>query len=220
MRGQAYLCFTLCRQAWLASFRVRYITIREADKYSEDLNELCVCVGGVCHLEAKQTCQRWLIHSRFNKDAIHYKLLRSANVRVSHSPAIIVPVIGRHMEPGGWSEERGREGDRKGDAWSLGGARQQKRAETAALSTVHTIKALWNKRSGGGEVPKKTPSLQRSEGLHSFGARGFSLSGNAAAQLWKQRVKHELSTQPCIYLEAFTDARWPSHSALLWGWSE
>lgn len=59
------------------------------------------------------------------------------------------------MEPGGWSEERGREGDRKGDASSLGGARQQKRAETAALSTVHTIKALWNKRSGGGEVPKK-----------------------------------------------------------------
>ncbi|KAL7401058.1 hypothetical protein ABVT39_022180 [Epinephelus coioides] len=60
-------------------------------------------------------------------------------------------MIGRHMEPGGGSEERQRERER--EAWSLCGAQQQKRAETAALSTVHTIKDL-ERGSGGGEVPK------------------------------------------------------------------
>lgn len=69
---------------------------------------------------------------------------------MAHSPDIIAVMIGRHMEPGGWSEEMGRGG---GGSWSLSGAHQQKRAETAALATVHTIKDL-EQGSVGGEVPK------------------------------------------------------------------
>lgn len=42
---------------------------------------------------------------------------------------------------------------REEDVWSRSRAHQQKRAETAALSTVHTIKDL-EQGSGGGEVPK------------------------------------------------------------------
>lgn len=68
---------------------------------------------------------------------------------MAHSSAIIAVMIGLHMEPGGGSEER----ERGGDAWSLSAAHQQKRAETAALSTVHTIKDL-EQGSVGGEVPK------------------------------------------------------------------
>lgn len=54
------------------------------------------------------------------------------------SLAIITIMIGRHMEPGGGS-------DRTGDAWSLSRASQQKRAETAALPTVHTPLEIWSR---------------------------------------------------------------------------
>ncbi|KAK5904299.1 hypothetical protein CesoFtcFv8_005877 [Champsocephalus esox] len=69
-----------------------------------------------------------------------------------HSPAIIVVMIGRHMEPGGGSEE----GQGQGGGLSLSAALQQKRARQL-LSTVHTINDL-EQRSGSGDVPKASTS--------------------------------------------------------------
>lgn len=55
-------------------------------------------------------------------------------------------ITGRHMEPGGGVY-------RDGDDRSLSAALQQRRAGTAAPSTVRTVKDL-EQGSGGGEVPK------------------------------------------------------------------
>lgn len=91
-----------------------------------------------------------LVHLRFNKGVIHHCVLKTRNVHMAHSPAIIAVMIGLHMEPGGGVEEREKE---RGGRLVPHRAHQQKRAETAALSTVHTIKDL-EQGSGGGEVPK------------------------------------------------------------------
>lgn len=103
-------------------------------------------------------------------------------MHMARSLAIITVMSGRHMEPGGGSE-------RAGDAWSLSRAHQQKRAETAALSTVHTIKDL-EQGSEGGEVPNPL-HLKCLKLFLYFGHTEFSdafLCGNAA-QLWKYRAQ-------------------------------
>lgn len=88
-----------------------------------------------------------LAHVRFKKGAINYRVLRTMCIR------LILQLLLPLLLAATWSQAAGLKRGREEDAWSLSRAHQQKRAGTAALSTVHTIKDL-ELGSGGGEVPK------------------------------------------------------------------
>ena len=50
-----------------------------------------------------------LLHLRINEDVIHHWVVESRSVHMAHSLAIIAVMFGRHMIPGGGSEEKERE---------------------------------------------------------------------------------------------------------------
>lgn len=72
-----------------------------------------------------------------------------------HSLAIIAVMIGRHMEPGGWVEERER--DREGEAWSLIEL-TNKSEPRQLLSPQSTLLKIWNRDLGVARCQKPCTS--------------------------------------------------------------
>lgn len=183
MRGQAYLCFTLCRQAWLASFRVRYITISEADKYSEDLNELCVCVlGGVAI---------WKQNKRVRDGSYIHVLIKMQFIisfwEVQTCECPIPQLLESLWLAATWSQAAGlkREGERETERGTPGPSAElaNKSEPRQLLSPQSTPLKLSGTRDLGVARCQKKP-------LHFKGLKGFIHSGHGASVLAEMLLRN------------------------------
>ena len=146
---------------------------------------------------------------RINKDVIHHRVVKSRNVHMAHSPAITAVMIGRHMEPGGGSEESEREREREVGGTPGPSAELANKSEPGQLlSPQSTPLKIWNRDLG----------LARCQNpLHLKGLKLFLHLGHESlvlllfcrhrcATVETPCVKEPRRTHGCVYLEGGTDA--------------